>query len=434
MERHTVDSVPDHHSRRFLGKPKIIDLPPGIAEAVLQLLGIDANQSEEAGIRVLDQIPEDDLILVHYYAPIQGVEHIRGLVIDTGAPGGPRVVCSGFPYTEDITTDDPEEIRAVLQEAGYNSNATVTAAYEGTILRMFQGRVTGKWYLSTHRKIEGRRSRWSGPTFGQMFDEAWGDEEVTGKSGYMYVFLVSHPENRLVCQIPEPCLRLVSVFAPSGKDMVELPFDEWVSPNSRVQIQTPLAIDSSDALLEQYVDLDHMACTGLLVTIPGEVVKCYKLIPPEYTRLRGLRGNEPNLRMRYLEFKIDEIDGPGKIQELRELFPEKASLFNEVEKDYGCLVEYLRGLYEYRYKQGNYLRLPREEYYILETTRRNYDPDLTLLENMWETLLTSNARQLNAMIKHMREERDEGWTHDTDSSGRFEPCECSSQKNNLEDK
>jgi len=116
-------------------------------------------------------------------------------------------------------------------------------------------------------------------TFGQMFDEAWGDEEVTGKPGYMYVFLVSHPENRLVCQIPEPCLRLVSVFAPSGKDMVELPFDEWISPNSRVQIQTPLAIDSSDALLEQYADLDHMACTGLLVTIPGEVVKVLQANP-----------------------------------------------------------------------------------------------------------------------------------------------------------
>ena len=159
-----------------------------------------------------------------------------------------------------------------------------------------------------------------------------------------------------------------------------------------------------DSLITFAKNLKSNECTGLLVTtqICGSVA-CHKLVPDEYTKARSIRGNEPNLRLRYLQFRCGDGDSDG-LTALRNLYLEKAVLFDDVEKDYECLRGYLESKYVYRYQKRNYLLLPREEYYLLETTHRKYNPEITLAQNLQIRLITSNARQLNAMIKHMKEE------------------------------
>lgn len=401
----------NYHDDRFLKHQSISCLPSDTLQNVLNVLQITSLQAEEAQIRILDQIPEDDLILVHYHKPTIETEHIRGLIIDTGAPEGAIIKCSGFPSTNDLCYENLSDVKDFLDTTLVESTV-ITKAYEGTILRMFQGRVTEKWYLSTHHKIDGSRSKWAGPTFGEMFAEVWGDSKISGEKDRGYVFLVSHPENRLVCHIPRACIRLVGIFTPGKIGGI----DNRLDPNNfrelppSVEIQLPICQSrtSTEDVLKEYTALDPMEYAGLLFTthLDDQKIKCYKLTPPEYNSLRQLRGNEPNLRLRYLEFKIeDECIDTGNVERIRILFPEKTTLFNEIEGDYALLPIYLRGLYNSRYKRGEFTHLPREEHYVLETTRQNYDSDFDILENIQDTLVTSNARQINAMIRRMRESR-----------------------------
>jgi len=403
-------SAADHHqSQRFLRKRKISDLP--FAEKIYDLLNISEDIAEKAKLRVLDEIPEDNLILVHYFDQsdmISSVSHIRGVVIDT-SEDIPKIIAESFPYTEEVLLPKNSE-DSVLNDL---SEGTITQAFEGTVLRVFRGRKTGKWYMSTHKKIDGKNSRWSGPSFGKIFDELWGLQDDHPFESYFlkdncYIFLVSHPENKLVCDTPVALLRLVGVFTPiehnstgtlviAGSDELKL-----IQPHPNVNVQTSLNIKDKDDFLEQLGCCKWKECSGLIVY--NHLKKtCHKFISNEYSTRREIRGNEPNLRLRYLQLsKIDASEG-GKdnVDNLFELFPEKVEYFKEVENNRNLILPYLENLYTNRYKLSDESLLPKEDHYILEKTRRNYDPELTLSDNILSHVNLSNARQTNAMIKHM---------------------------------
>ncbi len=404
---HFMDSIIDSNpvnfslAKRFHTKRKISDFPETISTQLYLLLNITAEEAEKGDVRIFDECAEDRLILVHYLVPLPAVYHIRGIIIDLGADDIPKIICSGFPYTEELSPDDEKAMRLEI-----TSRTTVTKAYEGTILRMFKGRVSGKWYISTHHKINGRQSRWSGPLFGQMFDDIWGDKKYSDllEENSCYIFLVFHHENRLVCSVSESKIYLVGRFCSTENgQMVCTPVPKLclLQNHPNVFVQDPLEISSTEELITITKSLDWKKYNGILVTTSNEngtILSCYKLVPDNYTKNRIIRGNEPNLQLRYLQLKI-----ANKTDTIRDLFPEKVELFDKIEQNYNSLSEYLSKAYEYRYKQGNYLRLPQEEYYVLETTRRHYDPSITLQENIRAILSISNPRQLNAMIKHMTE-------------------------------
>nr|QBK86291.1 MAG: RNA ligase with polynucleotide kinase domain [Marseillevirus LCMAC102] len=396
-----MDSIIDSNpvAKRFYTKRKISDFPETISTRLYLLLNITAKEAEKGDVRIFDECTEDRLILVHYIVPMSAVYHIRGIIIDLGVDDRPKIICSGFPYTKELSPNDEKALQIKI-----TPRTIVTNAYEGTILRMFKGRVSGKWYLSTHHKINGRQSRWSGPLFGKMFDDIWGDKKYSDflEEHSCYIFLVFHHENRLVCSVSESKIYLVGRFCSTDDgQMVYTPVPKLclLQHHPNVFVQNPLEISSTEELITMTKSLDCKEYTGILVTTSNEnetILSCYKLVPDEYTKNRIIRGNEPNLQLRYLQLKIT-----NKTETIRNLFPEKLELFDNIEKNITILPEYLSKTYEYRYKQGNYLRLPQEEFYVLETIRHHYDPLITLQENIQAILLTSTARQLNAMIRHL---------------------------------
>lgn len=393
----------DYYMKKLLNQPQISDLGSEKSQEIYSLLGINADIAKRSQIRILDRVKEDDLILVSALAKnqnnLKGAEHVKGLIIDISSV---HIVAGSFPHTEEYSSSSPSESFVFCPK-----NSIVTEASEGTILRMFRGKNTKMWYLSTQRKINGRQSRWNGPSFGEMFDEAWGDPEEYPYGDYLsqgmcYIFLVSHPENRLVCDIQKPSIVFVGGF-PVGDvnyKSIRMPTKEsLIKFHHNVKIQYPLHIHSVEELSEAAKTYDWKKHTGLLVTDLSRFT-CYKLVRSEYTEQRRLRGDEPNFKLRYLQ--LSESD----VVKFRELFPEKSAIFDQLEEDLKQLKIYLSNLYEERYVNRNYSQLPTEEHFILETTRRNFDPDITLEENIQETLDTSNPRQLNAMINHMNESPD----------------------------
>jgi len=383
---------------RFAEKPLITELFPSQASVIFQLLGVDPK--EDPNLRILDEIPEDNLILVHYLEPTLGSRNVRGVIIDVERN---QIVAESFPFTKEYLPSNEK-----AKDIPLDVSCEVTKAFEGTILRVFRGRVTKKWYLSTHRKINGYRSRWSpGASFGQMFEEIWDTNvpwEIYMTPGNCYVFLLSHGANRLVCHIPEPCLHHVQTFEPQAGKM-SATFSKLLKAHPNVRNQTILNVETTEDLIKEAESLDWRECSGLLVTQYStgevrEILDCWKLVPEGYHQRRGIRGNEPNFRFRYLQLR--EEKGTNQI---RTLFPEKKELFDKVEKYLKEVPGFLSELFTERYQDNKFVYLPRELHFVLEKTHKTYDNELNLYDNLEKNMNLCNARQINAMIREMLQDR-----------------------------
>lgn len=423
--------------QKFASTPKVSSLPN--SKGVFELLGVGPEEDEN--LRILDT--RGNLILVHYLNATIKTSGVRGVVIDTVKM---KVVCNSFPATEEhiFSSLNHEQIQNIDF-----STVEVTKAYEGTIVRLFHTseetcpstcmietdesgetdrqnneKVPVKgWVLSTHKKIDGRRSRWEGPeTFGKQFIKAWtGSDEnkklnlnKTLRKDYCYVFLLSSPNNRIVCDINAYALRLVAVYVPSFSDrLVRLslssiyPTDTDTS-NLPFTIQRTLPIKSYDEFCENAKSIDWKECTGLLVCRGTERIVCFKVVPDAYAAKRDIRGNEPNLRLRYVY-----MYKRGKARELMDLYPEKTSVFQELNQKIRLLPKQLVDTYRSRYMKNrnadstNEVKLPQEVYYVISSTYNNFHPGYSLSSNIRYYLDGSNARQVYAMIRHFEnEERD----------------------------
>jgi hypothetical protein len=422
----TASISTDYMMQRFLNKPKLSDLFDAEKEkAICKLIWV-TDLDSESNLRVFDQKEEDNLILLHYLKEVSSVYHVRGLVVDTESL---EIVGQSFPFTEELAPanltsecpqwDTPPSTQSSTRKcndcpiSGDVSDYYITHAYEGTILRFFQGRVTKKWYLSTHKKIDGRKSRWSGPMFGDVFDSFWKDPNKLGDGldgRACYIFLISHPENRLVCKISAPKIMLLgystgnclySLINPDENvsDPMEFLKEHAIEP-SAIEKRKSFHVSTLDELKEKTEQLSWEDYTGLLLTywdILKPRLKCYKIVPDEYTERRELRGSEPNFRLRYLQLHAD-----GEDETFRELFPEKKEFFDQIEKDMTTdLPRYLKQLYYERYSKKQFTRLPPEEHYVLEKTKNGYVPGRSIIANLRLTLNNCNPRQLNALIKYM---------------------------------
>jgi hypothetical protein len=402
-----------YESKRFLEKSKISKFP--YAEKIYSLLKITKDIAEKANLRVLDENIEDNIILVHYFSQseyVSNVSHIRGIVINMEGEF-PKIIAESFPFTSDFEIKDVKCIESLYDEFIPEDNI-ITQGFEGTIIRIFKGPKTGKWYISTHKKINGRNSRWSGPSFGDIFDKIWGSYEEYPMDDYFekhkcYVFIISHPENKLVSDIQNPSIRLLGIFTPpdsinpgileqSGSKDLNL-----LKHHPRVLKQDKLSIKNITELFEKTKNSCWKNYSGIIIYHKKNKT-CYKFMNSEYFYLKEIRGNEPNFRLRYLELiSKDFTDKTNKLQIFKELFPEKEEYFKEVSDDCKLISSYLETLYIKRYKNSDETKLPRESYIILEKTRRNYDPFLTLRDNIEENIsIGSSPRQVNAIIKYMR--------------------------------
>lgn len=372
-----------YNSLRFLSKPVLED------PKALKLLGIERHDD----VRILDET-EDGLTLVHYVSesPDQKIAHIRGIVYDQDY----NIVCKSFPYTLEVTYH--EYIKAT--KCKFPTNASFVEAEEGTILRLFN--YGGVWRLSTHHKINGRRSRWAGPTFGDMFNDCWGDNDFSDLDETMcYVFLLVHPENKLVCCPKVPYL--LHVLTLSRIDGMTTPVNTLIQ---RQNVRTPVVrvISSWVDMMNIVDDLNALSKTGLMVfefERSDGMPTVTKIINEAYLEFRNIRGNEPNLRIRYFELMAD-----GQHHSLRSLLPEKTAYFDKCDAEFKSVVCKLRNCYIARYVNGYYVVLPSDKHRILVNIRRQ-NRVVALEESIATELLKSGALSINRAIKGLYEKYNE---------------------------
>lgn len=293
----------------------------------------------------------------------------RGIVYDKDK----NVIVKTFGYTDEYISSSRREAE---ERMGCNlSDWNVCHSMEGTLLRVFH--YDNEWYLSTHKKLNAFRSRWScRDTFGEIFrknlyeiyeehDDLLNEFFSRLDKEKVYVFLLrNNNENRIVCQTHfiknNERIVYVGFFEKNGNFHLNQgnPEEEWLQ---KMVFPKILDIETVDAVFETLQSINPYEYQGLIFFSKSSNDQ-FKVLHPRYAELFKLRDNNPNLRFRYLELRND----PDKKKQLYSLYPRSADVFDEYEN---ILYKIARMIYHYyvsRYIKNKYVTLPREEYLIMK--------------------------------------------------------------------
>ena len=324
----------------------------------------------EENIRCTDS---DEKLCVYNYVHCDNqsdkdTKSARGLIYDKEK----NVIVRTFGYTDEYVSTSRQEIE---ERMGDFSEWRVCHSMEGTLLRVFH--YDGEWYLSTHKKLDAFKSRWScRDTFGEIFRknlyEIYEEHDDLLKEFFshldkekVYVFLLrNNHENRIVCHTHyikhNERIVYVGFFEKEGNFHLNdgNPDEEWLR---KMVFPKVLELETVDAVFELLQNINPFEYQGLIFFGKRDNDQ-FKVVHPKYAELFKLRDNNPNLRFRYLELRNDPI----KKKQLYSLYPRSADIFDEYEN---ILYKIARMIYHYyvsRYIKNKYVTLPREEYLIMK--------------------------------------------------------------------
>lgn len=296
------------------------------------------------------------------------IKSVRGVIYDKDM----KVVVKTFEYTDEFVSNEREKIR---ERIGDFHQWNLCHSLEGTLLRIYF--YDGEWYISTHKKLNAFKSRWScRDTFGEIFRKSLYEvyEEETDlladfydhlHKDRVYLFLLrNNNENRIVCHthFVKNNERIVYVGYFSKENKFHLntgnPEEEWLRKLMHPRV---LPIENLESAYDIIENLNPFEFQGLIF-FHKDTHDQFKIVNPKYAELYKLRDNNPNLRFRYLELRND----PEKKKQLYSLYPRSADIFDEYEN---ILYKIARMIYHYyvsRYIKNKYITLPREEYLIMK--------------------------------------------------------------------
>ena len=387
----------------------------------LQELTRETIEAMSPQIRKTDEDQENGLELFCYVkcssSDTELMRQCRGIVFNDK-----KIVMRAFPYTIEYTHEDSEAIEKYIQPEF--AKCEFYDAHEGALIRMFN--FNGKWYTSTHRKLNAFRSKWASiKSFGDYFMDALkaevennsalrdslpAEEESKGEENSdtllsrfqtildtdkQYMFLVRHSaENRIVCDAPErPTLYHVGTFVDGNLVMTE---------DIKVPYPRKLSFLSMDDLIDHVNKIDIRNLQGVIVFAPSNVQ--YKIFHSDYRALFDARGNEPSIKFRYLQVRMN----PEQSELLKQLYPEKIEVFEEYENILYNVAKKIYHSYVQRHIKGNWSTLPQEEYVVDKVCHMWHEEDRKnnriSLEKIIQVMNEQPPTNLNKMIRHYRED------------------------------
>jgi hypothetical protein len=298
------------------------------------------------------------------------VKKCRGVVFHDG-----KLVMSAYPYTDEYSHTELNVLEKVLTNF---SKWTFFEAYEGTLLRMFY--FSGTWFLTTHRKLNAFRSKWSSKdSFGTLFKRALSTcfKDVPNESiletfqngldkNRQYMFLVRNThENRIVSDPPkngEPLVYHVGTFIDGKLDL----FDQVGLPKPK-----KLNFLNIDELVDYVSKINYKEAQGVMCFGPNStpgvvqgtpgVVQC-KVYNSLYHELSRVRGNIPSVKFRYLQVRMTK----DLVNKLYSLYPDMIETFEDYEKTLGKIAEYIYNAYTQRFISRYVVTVPVEEYQVVK--------------------------------------------------------------------
>lgn len=400
----------EYHPFQRLLRPQVAKPPPpSISDDVLSET-IVSDKYLSPSVRIADT--DGDLVLYHYIncddSSDDLVKSSRGIV-----RSGDTIICKTFGYTPEIVSTNVDKIKSLLPSIEkYN----VYDAEEGATLRVYCH--NNRWYLSTHRKIDAYHSRWGSSlsqSFGDMFIDALEWEVINGTlkgiveyenrndvfdrycetldKNKNYTFLVRNSkDNRIVCDAQSHSqVYFIGAFDKSIHLLVEGNDSNIKTPNS-------YTFTSVDDLLDHVNNIvNYTLKQGVIVYLNNQTQ--IKIMNPSYVNYFNARGNEPSIKFRYLQVRMDK----DKVAMLYNLYPEFIPVFEKYENVLIELARKIHRAYVNRFINHQYVSLPQPEYFVMQTchswhiqnrihNKISHDKVLDIIDNQTPT-------SLNRMIK-----------------------------------
>lgn len=216
---------------------------------------------------------------------------------------------------------------------------------DGTIIRLYNYNDT--WYTSTTRCIDASKSYWtSTKNFSDLFWDVFDKNLlVTLDKTYTYVFVLLHKENRIV--VRHKINMLVYISRINNETFIE---DYTQQFNNVYGIRRPKQIDTREFYKLNLSNNDIMERLfnpfkrGILIkTLNKETSQLvtYKFDFKNYIDIKVIRGNVPEVRMRYLEL----LNEPQQLHILEQNYNEYKFMFKLIKNEIFKLTKTIHQLY-----------------------------------------------------------------------------------------
>lgn len=186
-----------------------------------------------------------------------------------------------------------------LPDGPLNTDFSVEMFPDGTLIGAFWDTYVHEWRIHT-RSVLGARCRYYSQTrtFADMFEEATRGLDIASLDrASSYSWVLTHPENRIVCDAPTPRAVIADTCRIAADGAVT-----WERAPRYGVTQITGVFANADAVRTQvnwYNTRFRHNCQGIVVKSADG--RRWKVRTPEYNRVRGLRGNSP--RRDYLWLK-----------------------------------------------------------------------------------------------------------------------------------
>ena len=330
----------------------------------------------------------------------------RGVILDSNN----NLVVKGFPYTNECVVDsrNNNDFHVDFSNVDDVTEYSIYESYEGAIIRIFWYK--SRWFITTTRKLDAFKSKWSSKeSFGEIFVKSLKEqitengklEEIIDENDILnsfyntldkekqYTFLVSNTaENRIVCTPPDK-YSVYHVGTTLHHQNVE----------SEINIKKPQKLDftTKDELTEFVHKIDIAKLQGVIVFAKDK--KVYKLYNYDYEYLFSIRGNEPSIKFRYLQIRMDN----SSVQDLKYLYPDMAIVFDEYENVLYKVSHDIYNAYVSRYIRKEFIKVSREQFGVMTACHDWYKSDHSKNKisrnKVIDVLNEQSFRNLNHIIK-----------------------------------
>lgn len=326
-----------------------------------------------------------------------------------------KIVMKAFPYTLEIAHSEKKQIEQKIDSVF--KNCIFYDSYEGALIRMFN--FDGRWFISTHRKLNAFRSKWaSKESFGTTFKRSIESELESNSKlrdslpdngegmierfqsildpSKQYMFLIlNNDENRIVCSAPNrPSVYHVGTFVNS-----ELVMNE----NINIPYPKKHEFNNIDQLIKYVDKVNINNLQGVIIFAPNN--KQYKIVNKEYLDLFNVRGNEPSIKFRYLQVRMNE----ETVNNLYSLYPTMTHLFEDYENALYAIAQTIYNSYVDRFIKKKWVTVAAEEFNVIRACHSFHEQDRKQnrisIKKVIEILNEQSPTSLNKMIRRFKNEK-----------------------------
>ena len=320
------------------------------------------------------------------------IKKCRGLIFNKD-----KLIAPSFGWTAEYTRDDKVKLAALIHDV---ADVKVFDSHEGCLLRVYN--FNDKWYVSTHRKLNAFKSRWSSTKYwGEMFEESLTTDLetlfATLDKTKIYFFVVrNNEENRIVCKAPEtPTVYHVGTMYKENEEWRTV-FDEDIGIQHLVQHP----VTDLDSLISYVEKSGFENIQGLIIFTPTTIFKLYN---KQYHDFLLARGNESSIKFRYLQVRMNRKNR----EMLAFLYPHYVPEFEKYETHIFKIATALTQAYILRFVRGEWKQVAKLEYEtIIRPLREWYLQDTTnnliSLEVVIQKLNEQSPKFLNKLIRRAK--------------------------------